>query len=257
MTLKTEMNQQQSNDLIIEHKDSILYLTLNRPHNANALSPELVEAMIDALDQAHEQRGKIDLAVIQSNGRNFCGGFELSDIDSLTDGDLLWRFVRIELMLQKVHYADFPVIAFAHGHAVGAGADLFAACWQRVAATGTKFKMPGWQFELALGTRRLTRLIGADNARDMLIDSATIDHTKALQSGLISSVEEQQQWPTCIVDLANRSATLPTTAVTSMLQLTSVNSRAADIAALVESAAKPGLKQRIIDYRNKARSSRQ
>jgi len=138
--------------------------------NANALSPDLVEALLNEITTATDIR----LCVIKAEGRNFCAGFDLSDIDGLSDGDLLLRFTRIETLLQAVHHAPFPVIAFAQGHVIGAGADLFAACWQRIAAPNAKFRFPGWQFELALGTRRLTRLVGTDNARDLLIDTKTI-----------------------------------------------------------------------------------
>jgi len=134
-------------DLKVERNGDTLTLTLNRPDSANALSPDLVEALLAEITTATDIR----LCVIKAEGRNFCAGFDLSDIDGLSDGDLLLRFTRIETLLQAVHHAPFPVIALAQGHVIGAGADLFAACWQRIAAPNAKFRFPGWQFELALG----------------------------------------------------------------------------------------------------------
>jgi enoyl-CoA hydratase/carnithine racemase len=52
---------------------------------------------------------------IQGEGRNFCAGFDLSDIAELSDGDLLHRFLRIETLLQSVHHAPFPVMPLARG----------------------------------------------------------------------------------------------------------------------------------------------
>ncbi|MFC1560534.1 enoyl-CoA hydratase/isomerase family protein, partial [Pseudomonadota bacterium] len=123
--------------LEIDQQGDLLQLTLNRPSSANALSPELTEALIQALTQTAGVR----LCVIRGAGRHFCAGFDLSDLDSLSDGDLLWRFLRIETLLQAVYHAPFAVVALGHGQMVGAGADLFAACWRRIAAADTRIRM--------------------------------------------------------------------------------------------------------------------
>src|SRR5210317_1376758 len=107
--------------LKIERDEALLQLTLNRPDSANALNTELTEALIAAVTQAQDIR----LCVIRGQGRHFCAGFDLSDLESLSDGDLLWRFLRIETMLQLVYHAPFATVALAHGQVVGAGADLF------------------------------------------------------------------------------------------------------------------------------------
>jgi len=234
-------------DLKVERNGNALTLTLNRPDSANALSPDLVEALLAEITTATGIR----LCVIKAEGRNFCAGFDLSDIDGLSDGDLLLRFTRIETLLQAVHHAPFPVIAFAQGHVVGAGADLFAACWQRIAAPNAKFRFPGWQFELALGTRRLTRLVGTDNARDLLIDTKTILADEALQIGLATQVAESALWDDIIEVVEQRSSSLPLNALYSMMALTAVDTRVEDMAAVVATAGVPGLKQRILDYKER------
>ncbi len=234
-------------DLKVERNGNALTLTLNRPDSANALSPDLVEALLAEITTATDIR----LCVIKAEGRNFCAGFDLSDIDGLSDGDLLLRFTRIETLLQAVHHAPFPVIALAQGHVIGAGADLFAACWQRIAAPNAKFRFPGWQFELALGTRRLTRLVGTDNARDLLIDTKTILADEALQIGLATQVAESALWDDIIEVVEQRSSSLPLNALHSMMALTTVDTRLEDMAAVVANAGVPGLKQRILDYKER------
>jgi enoyl-CoA hydratase/carnithine racemase len=170
----------------------------------------------------------------------------------LLDGDLLWRFVRIELLLQKIYRSPFPIVALGHGQIVGAGADLFVACWHRVAAPCAKLKMPGWNFELALGTRRLAALIGQDAARDMLIDTRSISAEQAREVGLASNLIEKEGWEELVTTLAARVRALPTEATTNMLALTGSENAELDLAALVRSAARPGLKARIEKYRNLA-----
>ena len=235
-------------DLICTREDDVLLLTLNRGSKANSLTPTLVEDLITALDQPDNVR----MAVIRGEGKHFCAGFDLSDISELSDGDLLWRFVRIELLLQKIYHSPFPIVALGHGQIVGAGADLFVACWHRVAAPCAKLKMPGWNFELALGTGRLAALIGQDAARDMLIDTRSISAEQAREIGLASDLIEKEGWEDLVTTLAARARTLPTEATTNMLALTGSKNAELDLAALVRSAARPGLKSRIDKYRNLA-----
>jgi len=225
-----------------------LLLTLNRGSKANSLTPTLVEDLITALDQPDNVR----MAVIRGEGKHFCAGFDLSDISELSDGDLLWRFVRIELLLQKIYHSPFPIVALGHGQIVGAGADLFVACWHRVAAPCAKLKMPGWNFELALGTGRLAALIGQDAARDMLIDTRSISAEKAREIGLASDLIGKEGWEDLVTTLGARARTLPTEATTNMLALTGSKNAELDLAALVRSAARPGLKARVEKYRNLA-----
>ena len=235
-------------DLICTRGDDGLLLTLNRGSKANSLTPTLVEDLITALDQPNNVR----MAVIRGEGKHFCAGFDLSDISELSDGDLLWRFVRIELLLQKIYHSPFPIVALGHGQIVGAGADLFVACWHRVAAPCVKLKMPGWNFELALGSGRLAALIGQDAARDMLIDTRSISAEQAREIGLASDLIEKEGWEDLVTTLAARARALPTEATTNMLALTGSKNAELDLAALVRSAARPGLKSRIDKYRNLA-----
>lgn len=235
-------------DLICTREDDVLLLTLNRGSKANSLTPTLVEDLITALDQPDNVR----MAVIRGEGKHFCAGFDLSDISELSDGDLLWRFVRIELLLQKIYHSPFPIVALGHGQIVGAGADLFVACWHRVAAPCVKLKMPGWNFELALGSGRLAALIGQDAARDMLIDTRSISAEKAREIGLASDLIGKEGWEDLVTTLGARARTLPTEATTNMLALTGSKNAELDLAALVRSAARPGLKARVEKYRNLA-----
>lgn len=233
--------------LEIDESNDLLSLTLNRGKAANALSPDLVEDLISVFEQERTTR----LCVLRGEGKQFCAGFDLSDLDDLSDGDLLWRFLRIEHLLQLVHHAPFPVAAFAHGQVVGAGADLFAACWQRVAAPDAKFRMPGWNFEIALGTRRLARLVGDTAARDLLVDTRAVAAGPALDMGLATHVEEPADWPATIDTLHKRTRALPLNALHQMFGLTTGDTRAEDIAALVRTAGRPGLRERIMAYRER------
>ncbi len=127
--------------LLTRLDDAAGYLTLNRPAKGNALDPALIEALGVAFSGCLADGARC--IVFAGAGNNFCTGSDLSDLEALSDGDLLLRFVAIELLLQRVHAAPVVTIAIAHGRTLGAGADLFVACDRRIALTGSSFSFPG------------------------------------------------------------------------------------------------------------------
>ncbi|MEM7206922.1 MAG: enoyl-CoA hydratase/isomerase family protein [Pseudomonadota bacterium] len=244
------MSERQS-DLLVERDHDLLTLTLNRPDQANALNESMVETMLETLSNA----GDIRLCVIKGAGNNFCGGFDLSHIESESDGDLLRRFLRIETLLQTIHHAPFATLALAHRNIVGAGADLMAACWKRVVTQDAKIRMPGWHFQLALGTRRLAAIVGNDHARDILVDTRTVLAHEAQDIGLVTTIAATEEWEKIVADTLARTKSLPLQSLNSLLAITRTDTNTADIASIVQTAGQPGLKERILAYRSKARKS--
>ncbi|MFA5916399.1 MAG: enoyl-CoA hydratase/isomerase family protein, partial [Burkholderiales bacterium] len=160
-----------SDQLLIEKTGPVSTLTLNRPDKANALDAGLVDALAAAVEAA--QHDGTRLLVLKGNGRNFCAGFDFGGCEGASEGDLLLRFARIELLLQAVYHAPFATLALAQGRNFGAGVDLVLACGSRIAAPDAQFRMPGLKFGLQLGTRRLAARLGGDAARALLATSRT------------------------------------------------------------------------------------
>ncbi|GAC1590719.1 MAG: enoyl-CoA hydratase/isomerase family protein [Candidatus Velthaea sp.] len=242
--------------LRIERAGAVLRVTLERPRNANALDREIVDRLLDAIDDP-AATGDLRALVLAGSGENFCGGFDLSNVESEDEAVVVLRFLRIETLLQRLYHAPFVTIACAHGTAVGAGADLFAACTYRIAEPEARFRMPGWQFGIALGTRRLCDRVGADVARDLLSANRTITGADAFASGLVTHLAERTAWPSVVDALVAATQTLAAPALAHLHDLSVADHRAADMAALVASALRsPGIKERILAYA-RARPARQ
>ncbi len=236
------------NELLRSHDGHVTRLTLNRPQKANALSASLVEALINAIEYAGTDGTR--LVILEGNGNHFCAGFDFTGYHDASEGDLVLRFVRIEHLLQQIYHAPFATLALAHGKIFGAGADLVCACGTRVAEPATTFRMPGLRFGLVLGTRRLAHRIGADAARDVLATSRTFDAQEALKLGFVTRIAAQNDWP-ALVDAARQAAdALTRPALARLNEQTVIDTRAADMAALVQSASVPGLKERIRLFRD-------
>ncbi len=224
----------------------VVRVTLNRPEKANALNEEMVNALTDAVTAADD--GKTRLLILDAAGKHFCAGFDLSDIAARSDGDLVLRFIRIETLLQKLFYLPFPTLALAKGRAMGAGADIFCACSQRIAAPGAAFRMPGLAFGIVLGTRRLTARIGADAARAIQNETRAFDADEAKDIGFATGLAPEEDWPALVETATTAAKTLQPAATHALFNATARDTRAEDMADLVVSAAQPGLKARIQRY---------
>ncbi len=236
-----------SDELLRQHDQHVTRLTLNRPQKANALSASLVEAMIDAVDYAATDGTR--LLILEGAGTHFCAGFDFSEIQARSEGDLALRFIRIETLLQALYHAPYETLALAQGRVFGAGADIVASCGLRIAAPDTTFRMPGLQFGVVLGTRRLTHRIGADRARDILSTARTFDAGEALSIGFLTGVAPQSEWPDRITGAQVAAETLTPAAMSALHRRTVTDSRAEDMAELARSVSAPGLKERIRRFR--------
>ena len=226
-----------------ERYEGELTLVLSRPDRGNALSQPLVEELLARVDAAFADTS-VQRLVLRGEGANFCSGLDLSALEDSSDGQLLHRLVRIEMLLSLLWHAPIQTVAVAQGRAWGAGADLFAACEVRVALQGSSYRFPGALFGVVLGTRRLSEHIGVERARQVLVQGEQLDAAQALQVGLATHATEPGR-PAMAVSSATARA---------LRQATRTDLRDSDLAALVRSAAEPGLKLRIAEYSSRVRA---
>lgn len=244
----SNINQETNDILFVDKYSHHWVIKLNRPEKMNALSAELVEMLISIIDAAESEN--IPLLVFQGEGKNFCAGFDFTDLNESSDGDLLLRFVRIEVLLQKIAYSNCLTLALVHGLNFGAGVDIIASCKLRVSEAGSKFRMPGLKFGLALGTRRLAQLLGTEIARDILQTCRTFDIDEAISIGFINQQVRRDDWQHVISKQIEIAESLTNESRKTLYKLTTLNPQGdGDMAALVKSASAPGLKDRIISFR--------
>ena len=230
----------------VSRQASTTIVTLARPEKMNALSAELVEGLIEAVDAAHAANS--DLIVFRGEGKNLSAGFDFGGFEQQSEGDLLLRFVRLEILLQKIATSSALTMALAHGKNFGAGVDLFGACMIRVAAPDSTYRMPGLKFGLLLGTRRFAALVGTQTARDVLTHTRTFGADEALDMGFVTQICPQDQWDECIQQAKQSAQELSSGARAQLYGARAPATSDADLAGLTRSAAEPGLKDRIRKY---------
>jgi enoyl-CoA hydratase/carnithine racemase len=233
-------------DISVQRAADCWTVALDRPASANALSAAMVEALIETVAQA-EAAGVAVLA-FEGRGRNFSAGFDFSGFEAQSEGDLLQRFVRIELLLQAITCSPCLTVAFAHGRNFGAGVDLYAACRWRVAEESATFRMPGLAFGIVLGTRRFGAIVGRDNAREILEGLRTVTATEGRAMGFVRRIAAADAWPAVIEEAQATASGLPPESRVRLYRTLDGGGHDEDLAELVRSAAQPGLKQRMRDY---------
>ena len=235
--------------LLVERNETLKILSLNRPERANSLSAELVEALTDTFSESCTDGTRT--LVIRGNGNSFCSGFDLSNLES--ESEVADRILKVETMLQAVHHAPFLTVALVHSMAFGAGADLVCSCNIRIAEAGSRFCMPGLNFGILLGTRRLAHRIGTDNAISVLINTRVLDASEALKMGFLTRIASQKEWSEQIELAKQAGAAIAIEHVRQMLRVAVPDTRSEDMADLIESVNVPGLVDRITSYRNSLR----
>ena len=235
-----------SGSATLHREGEVWTITLARPEKRNALSSPLVEELIDFVQRAPAEGAKV--LVLRGEGKSFSAGFDFSDVEQQSEGDLVLRFVRLEMLLQAIGSSPCLTVALAHGRTFGAGVDIVASCRQRYATADSSFRMPGLKFGLVLGTRRFGEIVGRERALALQAEAATFDAPHALQMGFLHGIVEQAEWPPVVERARATAAALPEWSRNALYEVLSSREADTDLAWLVRSAVRPGLKQRIADY---------
>ncbi len=183
-------------DLQIELDGGICWLTLDRPEQMNALTPEMGDGLVSALEQAGRD-DEVRVVVITGAGRAFCAGGDLKTMNVRAERErtatgrleaLNAAGRRIPVLLRQVQK---PVIAAVNGAAMGWGCDLAVACDMRIAAEGARFGELFVKRGLIPdggATYNLPRLIGMDRAAELIFTGRIVDAAEALRIGLVTRV---------------------------------------------------------------------
>lgn len=176
--------------LIVEAKDGVAVLTLNRPNQFNALSAALIHELQATLDRIAADTD-VRVVVLAARGRGFCAGHDLKELRSLGDvREVETLFTRCSRMMATIARLPQPVIAKVHGLATAAGCQLVAACDLAIASTNASFATPGVNIGAFCSTPgvALGRAVARKHAMEMLLTGAAVDAERAFAIGLVNRV---------------------------------------------------------------------
>jgi enoyl-CoA hydratase len=175
--------------LLLDVRDGVATLTLNRPEARNAINLRMVEEMHDALSVLSERDDVLALVLTGAGERAFAAGADIAELLERTHEDAL-RSINTALFKRVEDFAR-PTIAAIRGFALGGGCELALACDMRVAGEGARFGQPEVSLGImpaAGGTYRRPRLVGLGRAKELIFTGAVIDAREAERIGLVNRV---------------------------------------------------------------------
>ena len=184
----------------------IVRLVLDRAERRNALSLEVMRALVAALDTiAGDPIARV--VVLEGNGPAFSAGHDLAELVQEPREEFYRElFSTCVALMARLHRIPQPVIAKVGGVATAAGCQLVAACDLAVASDTARFATPGVNIGLFCSTPMvpISRSIGRKRVLEMLLTGDMIDAATALDWGLVNRVVPPEQLDAATTDLAER-----------------------------------------------------
>jgi enoyl-CoA hydratase/carnithine racemase len=190
----------------------VLTLTINRPERRNAVDPELLSALAEAM---RADAGRAGAVILRGAGDEaFCAGYDLSRLTGTADDLEADRF--IGEAVAAIRDCPAPVIARLAGHCHGAGVELALTCDLRVAAPTLRMSVPAVGLGVVYRYEFIARLVlmcGLARASSLLLGMRELDSGEADAWGLLNERCEAAQLDGRVSALAEKLATSPRSAV--------------------------------------------
>jgi len=196
-----------------ELQNGVFQVIINRPEKKNALTSAMYEAMVEAFQRA-ESDPEIRAIVLRGNGDSFTAGNDIEDFVQKP-----WKGQSVpaaEQFIRAVAFAAKPVVAAAHGLAVGIGTTILLHCDLVYAAEETRFMMPFVNLGIvpeAGSTLLLPSLIGYQRAAELTLLAAPFSAQRAYELGIVNRVVAADQLLSTATAAAQQLADKPASAI--------------------------------------------
>jgi methylglutaconyl-CoA hydratase len=184
------------NTLQLAHDSGVTTLTLNRPDRRNAISYELIDELLAALDAVANSDSQV--LIVTGAGKAFCSGMDLDNLRALTsrsEADNLKDSQMMARLFRSIYEFRLPTIAAVNGAAIAGGCGIATLCDFTIASIEAKFGYTEVRigFLPAIVSTFLVRQIGEKHARDLLLTGRIIDAEEAYSVGIVNEVVEPEQ----------------------------------------------------------------
>jgi enoyl-CoA hydratase len=182
-------------NLLLEIKDRVLWITINRESKLNALNKATLAELHFALSDAFQNPEVGGIILSGAGSKAFVAGADISEFAGLSlDEGRVFAQEGHHKVMDIIHNSEKPIIAAINGFALGGGLELAMACHIRIAADNAKLGLP--EVTLGLipgygGTQRLAQLVGRGRALELILTADMIAAEQALQIGLVNQVVSQ------------------------------------------------------------------
>lgn len=205
-----------SDHLLINVSDGVATLTFNRPERLNALSADMIQGSIAALERFAVDP-EVGCIVLTGADRGFCAGGDVQAMNAGPAGEVTFeqrldRQRNSHRMSELIYRIPKVTIAALNGAAAGAGLSIALACDLRIASEKAKlttaFAKVGYGGDFGI-TWPLTRMLGQGKAKELLFLSDVLTAEEARELGLVNRVVPHEQFADSVRELATRIAKGP------------------------------------------------
>ena len=182
-----------SQDVLFDIDGPVAVLTLNRPAKLNAVTPEMAQAITEAVRTCNDSDSIRCVVLTGAGERAFCAGSDIRDLDGYATP---WQFRNRPDYCDAIRALLKPSVAAVNGYAFGGGLETALSCDIRIASRNASFAAP----EIKLGwvggggmAAYLAHSIGASNAAMMIMTGDPIPAERALAWGLVSEMVPQEE----------------------------------------------------------------
>ncbi|MFC2041571.1 enoyl-CoA hydratase/isomerase family protein [Chloroflexota bacterium] len=193
--------------IIYEKKDNIARITLNRPQALNAINPQLLEELQEALNDIAKD-DTVGVVVLTGSGRAFSAGVDIKGMEDSGRGDIVSARKGLALnVIQSIENLNKPVIAAVKGYCLTGALELATACDLIVASENAVFgdTHARWGFTPTWGgSQRLPRIVGAMKAKEMVFTCDMLTAKEAQQIGLVNKVTAPEKLDETVHELASK-----------------------------------------------------
>ncbi|WP_261131703.1 enoyl-CoA hydratase/isomerase family protein [Bacillus sp. Marseille-Q3570] len=198
------------NYLLIDISDSIATITINRPEFRNSMDVDSWEELRETVRILNRDENVRAIIITGAGDKSFASGADINWIKHRKPLDIYDAAVQDVLL--ELYKSYKPVIAAVNGYALGGGCELMVACDFRIVSDRAKMGQP--EINLGIlpaggGTQQLTKLIGLQNAKDLILTGKIIDAKEAYRIGLVNEVVEHEALMNRVHELAADLAKKP------------------------------------------------
>jgi methylglutaconyl-CoA hydratase len=193
--------------ILVTEDNGVKTIMLNRPTRRNAMTPEMQDELIAALERA--AAGHCRVVVLTAAGEAFCAGLDIGHLQAIADksqSDHVADAERVARLFRTLYELPKPTISVVQGPAIAGGTGLATICDFTLAAPGVKFGFTEVKigFVPALVSAFLTLQIGEKRARDLLLSGRLFSSEEAEQMGLVNEVVHAEELADRVGALADR-----------------------------------------------------
>ncbi len=183
-------------NILTKIKDGILYVTLNRPKQLNALN-KAVFSEIESIFTEIATKDEVKSVIITGSGEKaFAAGADIKEFANFNVEQGKELAANGQRIFKIIETFNKPVIAAVNGFALGGGLELAMSCHIRIASENARFGQPEVSLGVTpgyAGTQRLTQLIGKGKSIELLMTGTMIKADEALNLGLVNYVVSQEE----------------------------------------------------------------